>query len=119
MSALIEHLNLASPVVKAVVVLLPHLSPPVIGARTQSVASAWLPASNYDEVDPCGCRRTSGDPHGGEVKDRNTVTDLNTETMKAYLAAVSKLLLGNAVLKPGVGITAGKPLDQLKKVELR
>lgn len=46
------------------------------------------------------------------------MTDQNTEAMKAYLAAVSKLLLGNAVLKPGVGITAGAPLDQLRKVEL-
>lgn len=30
MTALIEHLNLASPVVKAMIGLLPHLSPPVI-----------------------------------------------------------------------------------------
>lgn len=45
------------------------------------------------------------------------MTDQNT-AMKAHLAAVSKLLLGNAVLKPGVSITAGGPLDQLQKFDL-
>jgi hypothetical protein len=46
------------------------------------------------------------------------VTDQNIAIMKACLAGVSKLLLGQSVLKPGVGIIAGKPLDQLKKTEL-
>lgn len=48
----------------------------------------------------------------------NIVTDLNTASMKAHLAAVTKLLLSSAVLKPGVTLTAGGPLDHDQKVEV-
>jgi hypothetical protein len=44
-----------------------------------------------------------------------TVTDQNTASTHAHLAAVTKLLLGQTVLKTSVAITAGGPLDQPQK----
>jgi hypothetical protein len=60
----------------------------------------------------------AGDPHGGEKKGQNTVTDQNHEILKAHLVAVTKLLLNKAQMKAGVSITAGGPLDELQKLDL-
>jgi len=48
-------------------------------------------------------------------KGLKTVTDQNTASMHAHVAAVAKLLLGSAVMKPGVAITAGVSLDHAQK----
>jgi hypothetical protein len=40
------------------------------------------------------------------------VTESSTAIIHAHVAAVSKLLLGKAVMKPGVAITAGDPLGE-------
>lgn len=39
----------------------------------------------------------------------------STAIIHAHVAAVSKLLLSNAVMKPGVAITGGGRLDEVQK----